>query len=1003
MTDLQFSVERPIFLFLLALIPALWWVSWNGLAIGNRWRWFLSNGLRSVLVLLVVLALSEVELVRTNDRLTVIYLVDRSLSIPADRLENVIDYVRTTANTYRHSVPDDRVGVISFGGDAAIEIPPWSGDLFLRSQLEATIDPQQTNLEAALKLAQAAFPVDAAKRVVIVTDGKQTLGDALPIARSLSQAGIGIDVVPITDVARTEITVEKITSPATMREKAPFQVQVVLNNRPGAHWDQNAAQEPVPGRIRVLRKGAGRDQVVVEQSIELEPGTRVFSFQDELPDGGFYTYEAEFTPDREGVDGFTQNNRATSFTHIESSGQVLLVVDSTRPDEFDDFAEMLRRNNLKVTVQPSDQLFTKLSDLQPYDVVVLANVARSSGDTNGLTAFSDAQMQMLADNTRNLGAGLVMLGGPDSFGAGGWHNTPVEEAMPLEFQIKDAKVVPVGALMLVMDKSGSMSGEKIHWCKTAAREALRALGPRDYIGVTTFDASATQTVPLQAAKNRQFVMQMISRLGAGGGTNMFPAMEDGFRQLQANEAAVKHMIVLTDGQTPNADFANLTRQMQQVGITVTSVAVGQDADVRLLNQIASIGRGKFYQVTSPKAIPRIFMQEVRRVARPLVFENPNGMIPQVTANHEILKGIPTSLPPFSGYVMTTPKDSPLVDVLLTAPEPSGQTNALLAAWQYGIGRSVCWTSDAGQRWTTNWTGWEGNEKLLMQMIRWSMRSTSESDNFLIASEVKGQKVKLILNALDDDGNFVNFASPQLNGVGPRSDRISEAFVQVAPGRYEAEFDAEHAGAHFLAVSPEAGQAPLRIGVNVQNAQEFRDRSDNLPMLRRLAELTPPGGQPGEVFNLDMTDEQLANLETTPFRHDLPKASSQRPIWYLVLVTTACLFVMDIANRRILWSFAWIGPIWAKMLDRPAEEAPVAESLNRLKAKKEKLNQDWLDTFAQEETTMDPSPPKTIEVPQQQTAPSAEATQPSLETDSQQGYLDRLLHAKRQTRRQDEEQ
>ncbi|PQO27557.1 hypothetical protein C5Y96_18695 [Blastopirellula marina] len=999
MTDLQFSIERPIFLLLLAIIPALWWVSWNGLAMGNRWRWLLANGLRSVLCILVVLTLAEVELVRTNDRLTVIYLVDRSLSIPPERLENVIDYVRSTANTFRQQVPDDRVGVISFGGDAAIEIPPWSGDLFLRSKIETSIDPQQTNLEAALKLAQAAFPADAAKRVVIVTDGKETLGNAMSAARSLSQAGIGIDVVPITSQTRTEINVEKITTPAKMREKTPFPVQVVLNNRPGVHWAPQSASKPVVGKLRVVRRGNGRDQVVIEQQIELEPGTRVFSFQDNLPDGGFYTYEAEFTPELKGVDGFTQNNRASSFTHIESPGQVLLIVDSSRPDEFDGFAEMLRRNDLKVTIQPSDQLFTKLTDLQPYDLVILGNVARSSGNTSEITAFSDAQMQMLADNTRSLGAGLIMLGGPDSYGAGGWTNTPIEEAMPLDFQIKDAKVVPVGALMLVMDKSGSMDGEKIHWCKAAARESLRALGPHDYIGVTTFDSTTSRTVPLQTAKNRQFVTQMISRLSSGGGTNMFPAMEDGFRQLQANEAAVKHMIVLTDGQTPAADFGNLTRQIEKSGITVSTVAVGQDADVRLLNQIAAIGRGKFYQVTSPKAIPRIFMQETRRVARPLVFEKPGGIIPQVVAHHEILKGIPSAVPPFSGYVMTTPKDSPLVDVLLTSPEPTGQTNALLAAWQYGIGRSVCWTSDVGQRWTTNWTGWEGNEKLLMQMIRWCMRTTGPSENYLIASEVKGQKVKLILNALDDQGNFVNFATPQLSGVGPRSDLVSEAFVQVAPGRYEAEFDAQHAGPHFLAVSPGPGQTPLRIGVNVQNTQEFREQSDNLPLLQRFAELTPPGGRPGEVFNLDMTQEQLAKMDTNPFRHDLPKASSQRPIWYLVLVTVAGLFVLDIANRRVLWSFAWVGTLWARIRHHPLSETPVVESLHRLKAQKEKLNRDWQVTFddAVIEAHTPESPAKSHE-----TLPPSGKEQ-GLEVNEERSYLDRLLDAKRQTRRIDEKE
>ncbi|WP_158265421.1 VWA domain-containing protein [Blastopirellula marina] len=992
-------MERPWFLILLLFLPILWSVSWTSLTVSGRWRWALANGLRTLLCLLVILALAEVELVRKTDRLTVIYLVDRSLSIPPDRLDEVVDYVRSTANTFRESSPDDRVGVITFGGDAAIEIPPWSSDLFLRSQFEANVDRQQTNLEAAMKLAQAAFPIDAAKRVVIVTDGKETLGNAMQTARAMAQSGIGIDVVPVSTYAQGEITVEKITTPSTMREKTPFHVQVVLKNEPGDHWDKKTANKPVPGNIRVIRSGGGRETVVVDQPIALEPGTRVFAFQDELPNGGFYTYDATFTPDKRGSDGFAQNNRASSFTHIESSGQILLIVDAARPTEFDELVAMLERNHLNVTVQPSNQLFTSLSDLQQYDLVILGNVARSTGDTNGITAFSDAQMQLLADNTRNLGAGLIMLGGPDSFGAGGWANTPVEEAMPLDFQIKDAKVVPVGALMLVMDKSGSMAGEKIHWCKAAAREALRALGPRDYIGVTSFDSVSTRTVPLQRAENRQFVHQMISRLGADGGTNMFPAMEDGFRQLEANDAAVKHMIVLTDGQTPAADFARLTRQISDRGITVTSVAVGQDADVRLLNQIAAMGRGKFYQVTSPKAIPRIFMQEARRVARPLIYEKESGIQPYLAGDHEILKGLPSGFLPVKGYVMTTPKDSPLVDIPLMLPEPVGQSNALMATWQYGIGRSVCWTSDAGQRWTTDWTGWDGFEKLFLQMVRWSMRTTGNDSNYLIATEVRGQKVKVTLNALDDEGNFVNFSSPQLHGVGPQSETINEAFQQVAPGRYEAEFEAAKAGPHFIAVAPNPGQSPLRIGINVQNTQEFRDHADQLPMLEQLAALVPPGGKPGVMFNLDMTPEQLAEIETTPFRHDLPQASSQQPIWYLILVSSACLFLVDIANRRVLWGFAWTRTLWNRMLQRAPQEASQPKSLERLKAQKQSLNRQWSDEFAGDAAEISDEPVReAIVTAEAVSAPPREKLQ--LDTQEEQGYLDRLLHAKRQTRQAD---
>ena len=300
-------------------------------------------------------------------------------------------------------------------------------------------------------------------------------------------------------------------------------------------------------------------------------------------------------------------------------------------------------------------------------------------------------MQMLVRNTQQLGAGLLMIGGPDSLGVGGWTRTPIEEAMPIDFEIKNTKVIAVGALMLVIDSSGSMDGEKMSLCKIAAKEAVKGLSPADSIGVISFDGETHMRLcRLQTIGERTHILPLISRIQPGGGTIMFPALQKAYHQLDKSNASVKHMIVMTDGQTAPDNFQELAREMKKKGITVTSVAIGSDADTNLMRELAVSGGGKFFHVLSPRAIPQVVMREARRVSRPLIYENTSGISPVRTTPHSILTGIDGTLPPITGYVMSTPKDSPLVQTLLESPLPEGQRNPILSVWQYGLGtnRSV---------------------------------------------------------------------------------------------------------------------------------------------------------------------------------------------------------------------------------------------------------------------------------------------------------------------------
>lgn len=419
--------------------------------------------------------------------------------------------------------------------------------------------------------------------------------------------------------------------------------------------------------------------------------------------------------------------------------------------------DQLRKADIEVTIQTSDGLFGSLAELQAYDAVILAGVPRTSGDSaESISAFSDDQIEMLVRNTQQLGCGLLMIGGPEAFGAGGWAGTILEEAMPVDFEIKNLKVAAVGALQLVIDSSGSMQGEKMTLCKAAAIEAAKALQPTDMIGVIAFDSTPREVVPLQKVAGRSHIVPKIARIAADGGTDLFPAMEKGFLSLRKADASTKHMIVLTDGQTPPNRFRELATRMKADGITVSGVAVGPDADVNLMRQIASIGGGKVYHVLSPKAIPKMLMREARRVSRGLIHEDSAGFAPEITFPHTILSGLDSPPPSLSGFVMTTPKSNPLVQTVMTSPVPIGQENPLLAVWQYGLGRSAVLTTDAGERWATNWVAWPGYEKLFEQLVRWLMRPSGDTGKFNIATQFRDGEVQVVVNALDQSDDFLNF-------------------------------------------------------------------------------------------------------------------------------------------------------------------------------------------------------------------------------------------------------
>ena len=916
--NLGFEVgfDRPWFLLLLLLLPAIWALSFNSLAGLGSGRRFFALAMRTLVMLLLVMALAEAKWQRSTDRLTVMYLLDQSESIPVEKRQFMLDYVYHEVSLHRREDKKDKAGVIVFGGNAKIESAPFDGELPLIGKIEANVDllTASTSLEAGLKLARAAFPEDTARRVVIISDGNENVGDSLAIAQAMAEDGIGIDVVPIELLAGSEVSVDKVVLPTDIRKGQAFETKVVLTN--DSDSDGN-----VSGKLRLIRKTAQTEELVAEQQIELTPGKNIIGFNSKLDRSAVYTTEAVFVPDEETEDLISQNNRASAFTQVRGKGKVLLIEDAYHSGEFLHLIERLQANSIEVETMKSSRLYTTSAELLQYDSVILGNVPRAAGDDTGaneIQSFSDAQIKMLVDNCEHMGCGIVMLGGDRSFGAGGWSNSLLEKAMPVDFQIKNDKVSAVGALALMMHASEMANGN--YWQVRIGEEAIKVLGPMDYCGVIDWsDYGGTPRwlwkMPSgvdRVFRNRNRMLGMVNRMTPGDMPDFNAPMKVMLNGLKRVNASLKHVIIISDGD-PTPPTNALLQGFVQAKIKISTVAVGTHgpAGSTPLQRIANVTGGSYYVAKNPKALPKIYQREARRVAKPVIKESKTGMsviaVPG-SGGHEIMSGIdPQSLPPHLGYVMTTRKKSNLVEQLALSSEPAndgGENSTLLATWRYGNGRTIAFTSDAGHKWTSQWFNNEQYDKLFVQMVRHSMRPITQSANFTVAAESKNGIARIVVTALDDKEELLNFLEMSGHGInssktGDDDRGISLEFNQIGPGRYAAEHPIEGSGNLLYTIFPGEGYERLNAGINVPYSSEYSDRESNLSLLDSLAQFKPRGGQPGEMASGDLSKPGLDELlQTNTFRPTLSAAIGIQDIWPLLLMLCGTAFFSDVFVRRV---------------------------------------------------------------------------------------------------------
>lgn len=905
--NLAVTAGKPWWLILIPLVlPPLILFSYRSLAGLGAFRRGLAIALRATVLTLIILALAELQAVRRNDRLTTVYLIDASQSIPRELRKPALDYV-TAASKKRRK--DDLSGVIVYGRSPSVETPPSPSDLNLLG-IESLIDPEYTDLGAAIKLALATFPEDTARRLVIVSDGNENRGNALEQAIAAKNLGVQIDVVPLEYTYDREVLVEKVSIPPDVKEGETVNINVVIR-----------ATEPTRGKLQIFQKAGnyrapapGNEQ---PQPVELQRGLNVLTLKQLITKPNFYTFSAEFTADRDTDDRRLINNVAEGFTFARGPAQVLLI-EGTR-DEHAELVKALEEKQIRVTTLlaprvdgsgsvDGDPLPTDLSQLQPYDTVILGNVPKE--------AFTESQHQLLASHVQDMGGGLIMLGGRESFGAGGWMNTPVEKALPVDMQIKALKVQGLGAMVMIMHASEIAEGN--YWQKVVAKAALNALSSYDVAGMLHWEGQEAWLFTLRPiGPGRGTMLRAIDRMTPGDMPDFDPSLQLATKGLMnVKDAMSRHIIIISDGD-PTPPTNQVISQLIRNKITVTAVltaAHGNDPGAAFtMRNLATRTKGRFYNVTNPRALPRIYQKEARTISRPLIFEQQTPWLPKLNpsfAGSETVKGF-DAFPPLTGIVLTSVKESELVELPIVSPLPAGQVNPVLAQWNYGLGRSVAYTSDAGRRWAKDWPDWESYAAFWAQVVRWTMRPVDPGNLALTVRRDEG-RIKIVVDALDKDNQFLNFlqirgniVTPEVKGPDdPDLKSVPITLSQTAPGKYEATFEgAEASGNYFvnLAYSGSGDRDGLiTTGVSVPYSDEYRELKSNPTTLETLATVTDgqtnfmkslPDGRPDLRRTVDAADH---------YRRD-PKLVNPRAfndLWPQLLWLASILFLGDVAIRRI---------------------------------------------------------------------------------------------------------
>lgn len=745
-------------------LQSLWWLVLVGLVLAGLkfslvdqpfWKRFVSVFFRSLAIALLIAALCRPFMFTHSTAKHLVFLVDVSQSVDLEASEEAVKQIKDGIEALADA---DSYSLYAFGNglkkfDNQEQFESWVHEL-----TEGSFDDRfrsQSKLSDALLAVRLDFPADKSKRIVAFSDGQDTTQTLAETVRQLQEEQIDLRLNKVQSLTHAEAAVDSVvptTEHAFIGEVVRMSVSVSSNSSTKA-------------RLRLVHRGVA----VQQQEIQLNADKpNRFWFDVDMVTPGESRWSVELVPED---DYFAINNSRTCTVSVQGKPRVLFV--HRQPAEVRTILRALEGQNFVVESRGEFGLPTTMEGMLSFDAIVLADIPA--------TSMSTSQMGLLSRYVKDFGGGLAMLGSENSFGLGGYHKTPVEEVVPLVSRFEKEKEKPSLAMVLVIDKSGSMDGVPIALARQAAKSAADLLSVRDQIAVVGFDSSPVIVSEMRSAGQIDEIHAGIDSLVADGGTDMYPAMVIAKDMLESTNAKIRHMICLGDGMTPAADFTSLTQRLTDRGITVSTVALGE-ADRSLLSTIAELGKGRFYETNDPANVPQIFARETMQASQSAIKEDLYGSVQ--TGDHPILAGFQESDLPFTlGFVMTQAKPTAQLLLVTETGDP------LLAISKYGLGSGLAFTSDLSEKWGGEWLAWGDCGKFWGQVFRGIVRKRDTS-GMTIQSKVAGDQWVIDVRRTDEASNPVANAQWDIGLAAGEGSIEQQTVREVGLGRYQVQVPIE---------------------------------------------------------------------------------------------------------------------------------------------------------------------------------------------------------------------
>ena len=718
--------------------------------------------LRAVTIALVLLAVIAPSCERSGGEEQLAVLVDLSGSVALPAIGNALNTVEQAPADHVLGFADRAVRGTSAAALRSFELLDRSASGLRRSQASANaIVRDHTDLERAVRSGLDLLPTDGSGRILLLTDGNPTTGNTEAVARLALQRRVRIDTAPLAPALQPP-RITAVDLPARISANATYQALVTVSSTEAAELLLEVrAGTGDTERLSVTHPGSdqtGDSELLVELDLRfVERGDQPLTLR--LILNGDANRVSTGTP-----------SRWRSTVRVEAKPRVLLIEGNTPTP----LRRALEERGLDLRRVTAASAPSTVSGYTGTDVLLLHDV-----DANDL-----GLRKMAAINTWVKGGGsLLFASGESSYGEGGYNDTPIADILPVTFEVREEKADV--ALMISLDKSYSMKGDKMDLAKEATKAALGELEDEHLFGLVAFDWNTFNIVPLQLASNREDIRAQISKIEASAQTNFYPALESCFRQLSAIEdpdgKIVKHVILVSDGKTYPDDYEGLVRRMYDADITLSTVAVGLESDVELLQQIAEWGHGRSYFVQDAARVQKILLDEARSKLEDTLVEEDTRVVE--SNSHPALRGIDvSSAPALMGYVAFRAKGGTEVILETNDQQP------ILARRRIGAGEAWVLATDLSDRWSAPWLGWNGFVPMVSQLLHSAATGTFSDNQRFSVERTAGQ---LTLEAELRNSDSAQAPGAPLNGarvgvaIGGAGEQRTVPLLQTAPGLYRA--------------------------------------------------------------------------------------------------------------------------------------------------------------------------------------------------------------------------